>query len=67
MLSKLIIAVVVAVVVTLACILLGAILVTLKIDIAVTIGSWLKQYAGVLGVLAGLWHFFAGGFRFPKS
>jgi len=67
MLAKLIMAVVVAVIVTLACFLLGAILVTLKVDIAVTIGQWLKQYGGVLGVLAGLWHFFSGGFSWPNA
>jgi hypothetical protein len=67
MLSKLVTAVVIAVIVTLGCFLLGAILVTLKVDIAVTIGDWLKQYGGVLGVLAGLWHFFAGGFNFKKG
>lgn len=61
MLSKLVLSVVVAVIVTLACILLGGILVALKVDIAITIGEFLKDYAGVLGVLAGLWHFFAGG------
>lgn len=65
MLSKLILAVVVAVIVTLACILVGGILITLTISIAVTIGSFLKDYAGVLGVLAGLWYFFAGGFSLP--
>lgn len=61
MLSKLIQAVVVAVVVALACILLGAILVALKVEIAVTVGAFLKQYAGAIGVLAGLWHYFADG------
>ena len=66
MLRKLILAVVVAVVVTLACFLLGAILVNLKVDIAITIGEWLKQYGAVLGVLAGLWHFFNGGFSLPQ-
>jgi len=60
MLKKLILAVVVAVVVTLACYLLGAILITLKVEIAVTIGNWLKQYGSILGVLAGLWQFFTG-------
>lgn len=65
MLAKLIQAVVVAVVVTLACFLLGAILITLKVEVAVTIGNWLKQYGAVLGVLAGLWHFFAGGDFWP--
>lgn len=56
-------AVVVAVVVTLACILLGLILVSLKVEIAVTVGGFLKTYATVFGILAGLWHFFAGGPR----
>lgn len=60
MLDRVIRAVVIAVVVTLACILLGSILIALKVDIAVTIGSFLKQYAGALGVLAGLWSAFSG-------
>lgn len=66
MISRLVMAVVVAVVVTLGCFLLGAILVTLKVDVAVTIGNWLKQYGGVLGVLAGLAHFFGGGTNWFK-
>lgn len=61
MLRKLILAVVVAVIVTLGCYLLGAILITLKVDIAITIGNFLKSYGGVLGVVAGLWHFFTDG------
>lgn len=60
MLSKLIQAVVIAVIVTLACILLGLILVALKVDVAVTVGNFLKTYATVFGVLAGLWSFFTG-------
>ena len=67
MLFKLIAAVVVAVVVTLACILFGSILDSLKVAIATTIGSFLKDYGTVLGVLAGLWYFVAGGFRFPTN
>lgn len=65
MLSKLVLAVVVAVVVTLGCILLGGILVTLEVSVAITIGRFLDNYAGVLGVLAGLWYFFMGN-PFPK-
>lgn len=66
MFNKLVLAVVVAVVVTLACILVGGILIALKVAIAVTIGDFLKDYSGVLGVLAGLWYFFAGGgINFP--
>lgn len=65
MLQKLILAVVVAVVVTLGCILLGGILITLKLDIAITIGDFLKNYGAVLGVLAGLWYAFGGSFPRP--
>lgn len=61
MLNRVIQGVIVAVVVTLACILLGAILIALKVDIATTVGDFLKQYAAALGILAGLWHYFAGG------
>lgn len=67
MLRKLILAVVVAVIVTLGCALLGMILGTLEVKIAVTIGSWLTRYGAVLGVCAGLWWFFAGGFGSWKN
>lgn len=60
MISRLILAVVVAVLVTLACVLLGNILADLTVKIAVTIGDWLKTYGSVLGILAGLWYFFSG-------
>jgi hypothetical protein len=60
---KLILAVVIAVVVTLGCYLLGSILITLNVAIAATIGDWLQKYGSVLGILSGLWYFFAGGLR----
>lgn len=60
MLNRLIVSLVVAIVVTLGCMLLGAILVAIHVDIAVTIGNFLKSWAAVIGVLAGLWHFFDG-------
>jgi uncharacterized membrane protein len=66
MIPRLILAVVVAVVVTLACILLGAILASLGIAIAVTVGGFLKQWGAVIGILAGLWYFFADGFNWPQ-
>lgn len=66
MLSRLVLSVVVAVLVTLGCMLLGAILITLKVEIASTIGNWLRTYGSVLGVLAGLWYFFAGSSIWPK-
>lgn len=67
MLSKLILSVIVAVVVTLVCLLVGAILVALKVEIAVTVGRFLESYGAVIGVLAGLWHFFSGGFTWPRQ
>ena len=61
MIRKIALAVVVAMVVTLGCMLLGAILAALEIPIAVTIGNFLAAWGTVIGVLAGLWHFFGGG------
>lgn len=57
-LKILVLAVVVAVAVTLGCLLLGALLAELNITVAVVVGVFLKTYAGVLGLLAGLWFFF---------
>lgn len=65
MLSRLILAVVVAVVVTLACVLLGDLLGALTVQVATTIGSFLKTYSTVIGILAGLWYFFAGSASGP--
>ena len=67
MLRRIILSVVVAVVITLACYLLGSILDTLKVQIAITIGDFLKNYGGVLGVLAGLWYFFMGSTTTPLT
>ncbi len=60
MLARLVLAVVVGVVVTLGCILVGAILVSLKVALAVTVGEFIQSYGGVFGVLAALWYFFSG-------
>jgi hypothetical protein len=65
MLSRLVLAVVVAVVVTQACVLVGGILASLGISIAVTIGDFLKSYSGILGVLAGLSYYFSGSSWWP--
>lgn len=59
MLAKLALSVVVAVVVTLGCILLGAILISLKVDVAVTVGNFIHSYGGVIGVLSGIWYYFS--------
>ncbi len=61
MIGRIVIAVVVAVVVGLLCVgLLGPILVSLAVPIAVTVGRFFEKWGWVLGVLAGLWYFFAG-------
>lgn len=62
MIQRLVLAVVVAVAVGIGLTaLLGPIIVTLKAPIAVTVGDFFVQYGWVIGVLAGLWFFFAGG------
>lgn len=62
MLSRVAIAVLVAIFVGLGCILLGSVLGTLNVPIAAVVGGFLVTYGWALGVLAGLWHFFNGGF-----
>ena len=68
MLRKFLLALVVAVVVTLGCFLLGAILVSVggpgsvgAVPVVTTIGNFLKSYGALLGVLAGVWYFFTNG------
>lgn len=65
MLMRVLAAVVVAALVYLGCILLGAVLGDLNIPIASTIGAFLTQFAVAIGVLAGLWYFLKGG-GFPS-
>ena len=67
MIARLVLAVVVGVVVYLLCVLFGSLLADLKVSFAVTIGGWLVAYAAVLGLLAAIWYFFAGGgLHLPK-
>ena len=65
MIRRLVLAVVVAVVVGLACLLIGLILDSLHVPIASTVGGFLIMWGWVLGVLAGLWQFFGGGSLIP--
>ena len=66
MLMRLVHAVVVAILVYLGCLLLGALLNSLgDVPIAGTVGAFLIQWAYVLGVLFGLLDFLGGGFG-PK-
>lgn len=62
MISRLVLAVVVAVIVTLACILVGSVLADLSVQIAVTIGNVIKSWSSVIGIAAGIWYYFNGSF-----
>jgi len=44
---------------------LGMLLVSLDIPPAEAVGRFLENYAWVIGILAGLWYFFRGGFSLP--
>ena len=61
MIEALILAVVVACIVGLLLMLVGRIMKTLEIPIAVTVGAFLEQWCWVIGVLVGIWFFFSGG------
>lgn len=61
MIGRIVLALIIAIVVGLGLTaLLGPILVGLAVPIAVTIGAFFVTWGWVLGVLAGLWYFFAG-------
>lgn len=60
MIARIVLSVVVAVITGLVCILLGGILSSLNVPITETVGNFLRAYAWVLGILAGLWFYFTG-------
>jgi len=60
MITRVLLAVIVAIVTGLLLMLAGSILVTLKVPIADAVGGWLERWGWTLGILAGLWFFFAG-------
>lgn len=64
MFRKLILAVVVGVLTTLVCLFVGGLLLTMEVSWVVATGAFLKTFAGLLGLMAALWHFFAG-FSWP--
>jgi hypothetical protein len=67
MLTRLILGVVVAVAITLVCLLVGGILIKLNVSVAVTVGNFLKTYSAVIGILAGLWYAFSSYFPRPNK
>lgn len=67
MIRKIILSVIIAAGTTLGCMLLGAILSSMGIPIASTIGDFMSQWSYAIGVLVGLWWFFAGPNLWPTA
>lgn len=65
MLQRIITFVVVAVVVYLVCIFVGGLLLTLNLSISTFVGSFLKEFALAISVIAGLWYAIVGLPWFP--
>lgn len=61
MLGRIVMACIAGILVFLVCVLVGGLLVTTAVPFVVTVGTFLKTYAGLLGLLAALAHFFGGG------
>lgn len=61
MLSRIVLAVVIGVAVTLVCVLVGLLLATITVPLAITVGNFLKTWSGAIGLLSALWYFFANG------
>lgn len=60
-------AVVVGVVVWLACLLLGLLFGLFEVSWAAAIGGFLTQWAALIGLLAAVWHFFGGTSLFRSA
>ena len=67
MLSRLIIAVVFGVLVTIVLSVIGSLMTTLGVDWATTLGNDMVHFSGILGLLAALWYGFAGYTYWPKN
>lgn len=64
--GRVILAIVVGAIAWLLCMFIGGLLATLAIPPIVFVGHFLKDWGYVIGVLVGLWFFFAGGgFTWP--
>jgi hypothetical protein len=67
MILKLTLAVVVGGIVTLVCIFIGSLLVTMPVSWVVALGAFLHTYAALLGLLAALYHYFSDGTWFKRA
>lgn len=60
MISRLVLACIAGIVAFLICVLVGGLLITTTVPFVVTVGTFLKTYAGLFGLLTALWYFFSG-------
>lgn len=60
MVGRIVLSVCVAVLVTLACLLLGALLGMLSVSVAAVVGGWLHTYSTAFGIIAGIVFYFSG-------
>jgi hypothetical protein len=65
MLSRIVLAIITGIVTTIVLMFIGTLLVTMDINWVVATGAFLKEFAGLLGLLAALWYFFAGYSYWP--
>ena len=59
MLERIVLAVIIAVVIGLVCILVARLLKAVNVPPAEAVGGFLEQFAWAIGILAGLWAFFS--------
>lgn len=60
MLKKALIALFVAIIVAIVCLVLAGLFILFKVELATSIGTFLKQYSTFIGILAGLAYFVWG-------
>ena len=60
MLTRLILAVIVGIVTFIVLYVVGALLATVDVTWVSTLGSLLKQFSSLLGLIAGVWYYFTG-------
>lgn len=58
MLGKIVLACIAGIITFLACVLVGGLLATTAVPFVVTVGAFLKTYAGLLGLLSALAFYF---------
>ena len=61
LLARIVLACVVGAAAFLVCVLAGSLLTAVTIPFVVTVGNFLKTYAGLIAFLVAVWWFFAGG------